>query len=570
MAGSLGRAFVEVFADLSKFSPGLRKTIKVALDTQTKGIKFDEFDKSAEKAGESAADHLAKGVDSKIENNMFQSGRKGGSSLGKGMQSAVGALSGLLLPALIAFGVQAAGALVPAATALGATIPAAIFTLVGTIAVLKMATNGVGEALKTAFDPAKAKQFEAAMAKLAPSAQAFVREVQALRPAFHDLQQDVQQTFFVQLQGVLARVANKLLPTLRLGLRQLSADLGQLSAGLLSAFGNGQEDIASIFIAAHEAIKPFIPAVGQLVGAFLTLGAVGGPMFAALSGGFAGLLMQFAAFIQAAADSGQLAGFFEVMLGVLQQVGAILGSIVGLVGGLLAAMGETGYESLGILGQLVEQLNLFVNSAEGQDMLISFFTLVNTLLGSLFLIMGPLLPVVAELVSQFSGGLTDALKTITPYLQDAAEWLGQHPDLIKAAVIAWGAYRLALMGVAVFQALVLATNPIGWIVLAIAAIAAGAYLIYKNWSVVTDALTAAGDAIGSFFSGIWQWIIEVGGNIGRWFTVTLPDFFASIPGAIWAALSAIPGLLWNLFMSAPEVQNGLRRLGFSSPWLKAE
>ena len=28
------------------------------------------------------------------------------------------------------------------------------------------------------------------------------------------------------------------------------------------------------------------------------------------------------------------------------------------------------------------------------------------------------------------------------------------------------------------------------------------------------------------------------------------------------------GLLWNLFMSAPEIQNGLKRFGFSSPWLK--
>ena len=27
------------------------------------------------------------------------------------------------------------------------------------------------------------------------------------------------------------------------------------------------------------------------------------------------------------------------------------------------------------------------------------------------------------------------------------------------------------------------------------------------------------------------------------------------------------GLLWNLFMSSPEVQNGLRKLGFESPWL---
>jgi len=28
------------------------------------------------------------------------------------------------------------------------------------------------------------------------------------------------------------------------------------------------------------------------------------------------------------------------------------------------------------------------------------------------------------------------------------------------------------------------------------------------------------------------------------------------------------GLLWNLFMSCPEVQAGLRKLGFESPWLK--
>jgi hypothetical protein len=28
------------------------------------------------------------------------------------------------------------------------------------------------------------------------------------------------------------------------------------------------------------------------------------------------------------------------------------------------------------------------------------------------------------------------------------------------------------------------------------------------------------------------------------------------------------GLLWNLFMSCPEIQNGLQKLGFESPWLK--
>ena len=28
------------------------------------------------------------------------------------------------------------------------------------------------------------------------------------------------------------------------------------------------------------------------------------------------------------------------------------------------------------------------------------------------------------------------------------------------------------------------------------------------------------------------------------------------------------GLLWKLFMSCPEIQNGLKKLGFNSPWIK--
>lgn len=550
MAGSLGRAFVEVYADLDKFTPGLKQKIKTAVNEQVKGVKFDELDKAAEKAGDSAATHLGRGMDKTLPGVMERSGRKGGASLGKGLSSFVGGLSSLLLPALIAFGVQAAAALVPATTALLATMPAAILTTVGAFSVLLIATNGVGEALKTAFDPAKAEQFQKAMEKLAPAAQSFVKEIQALGPAFTALRKDVQQVFFEQLTGVLTRVSNTLLPTLRTGLSQLSADMGALGANVLKAFGSGKEDIASIFIAAHEAIKPFIPAVAALVSAFLTLGAVGGPMFAELSGGLAGLLVQFNAFIQASAASGSLAGFFDTMLVVLQEIGVILGDVTHLVGSLLAALQETGYEALSIFGRIIAELDAFFSSDAGQAALIAAFTLINVALDSMFSILQPLLPVLADVVSEFAGGLTDALKTVTPYLQSAAEWLGQHPDVLKAALVAWAAYKVAMIGVAIAQGVLLATNPIGWIVLAIAAIAAGAYLIYQNWSVVTDALSSAGKAIGDFFAGVWQWVTDVGGNIANWFTVTLPNFFASIPGAVWAALSALPGMLWDLFLGA--------------------
>lgn len=548
--GSLGRAFVQVYADLSKFTPGLKQKIKAALDEQTKGIRFDELDKASEKAGQSAADHLAKGVDSKIEKNMERSGKKGGTSLAKGMSSAVGAMSALLLPALITFGVSAAGALAPAIVALSATIPAAIFTTVGAISVLMLATKGLGDALKTAFDPKKAAQFEEAMKKLAPAARAFVMEIKNLAPAFRKLQQDVQQTFFVQLQGVLTRVSTKLLPVLRSGLHSLSADLGQMGASLLNAFGSSRTDIAAIFYSAHAALKPFIPAVGALTSALLTLGGAAGPLFASLSGSFAGMLVQFNEFIQRVAASGELTAFLEDMLTVLQQFGSILGSIVGLFMSIIEAAGAAGGDTLGVLASLVAMLDVFFSSAEGQEALIGIFTLLNTVLASVMAVMGPLLPVLGELIAELSGGLTDALKTITPLLEDAAKWLGEHPDVIKAAVAAWAIYKAALIAVAVWEAIVAALNPATWIILAIAAIAAGAYLIYKNWGALTRALTVAGKAIKDFFLGIWQWIVSVGRDIANWFTVTLPNFFASIPGIIGRALAALPQMLWNLFMGA--------------------
>lgn len=552
MAGVLGRAMVEVFADLSKFTPGLRQKIKAALDEQTKNIQFNEFDKSAERAGEHAADELGRGVDRKIENNMEKSGRKGGLSLGKGLKAGLSFVTAVFMPTLIALAVELTAALAPVVTALAATIPAAIGTMAGSLAALKLATDGVGAALKTAFDPAKAKQFDAAMKKLAPSAREFVNEIRKLHPAFHQLQQDVQQVFFVQLQGALTRTARNLLPTLHQGLISLAADLGKVGRNLIAAFGSasGRSDIASIFIAAHEAIKPFIPAIGQLVSAFLALGAVGGPLLASLSSGFAGLLTHFAAFINEAADSGALAKFFDDALVILQQLGSLLGNVFNLLGSLIAALQAQGGQALGFLSTLIGDLAAFFATAQGKQALGSIFTLLNTTLAALQAIIVPLLPAIGELVTAFSTDLSGALAKLTPHLQAVAEWLGKHPDLLKAAATAWLIYRGALVAVAVYEAIVDALNPVGWIILAVAAIAAGAYLIYKNWGVVTRALTVAWDAIKSFFQGIWNWITGVGSAIGNWFTVTLPNWFAALPGRIWAAISAIPGLLYRAFLDA--------------------
>lgn len=550
MAGVLGRAFVQVFADLSKFSPGLKEKIQSAIDEQTKGVKFDELDKASEKAGESAADELAKGVDSKIENNMKKEGNKGGSSLFKGLSAGFSAATSLFLPALIAMAVELVAALAPAAVAIGATLPVAIGTAIGAAVALKLAFSGVGAALSSAFDPAKAAQFDAAMKKLSPGARQFVKEIQALHPAFHQLQQDVQQVFFNQLEGTLTEVSKRLLPTLHSGLIGISVDLGKVGDNFLRAFGGKQQDIGAIFTAADQALKPFIPALAQVAGAFLTIGAAAGPLFVTLSGGFAGLLTSFSSFIAEAASSGALAKFFNDALVILRQLGGFLGNVFDLVTAIISALQADGAQALGFLSMLVGQLAAFFATAQGKQDLANLFLLLNTLLSSLAQILTPLLPVVVTLVSELAGGLASALVKITPYLVKVADVLAKHPDLLAAAAGAWMVYRTALIAVAAYEAIVDALNPVTWIVLAIAAIAAGAYLIYKNWDAVTRALTVALDAVKAFFQGIWNWIVGVGAAIGNWFSVTLPAFFASIPSRILAALMGLGALLSQIFLQA--------------------
>ncbi len=360
----------------------------------------------------------------------------------------------------------------------------------------------------------------------------------------------MQQTFFVQLQGVLTQVANKVLPTLRSGLHQLSADLGQMGRGLLTAFGNGRQNLAQIFVAAHEAIKPFIPLVGQLASAFLTIAAAAGPLVTSLSGGFARVLAIFAQFIQRAASSGKLTQFFNDALVVLGQLGGLLHNVFDLLTSIISALQADGGQAIGFLSTVIGQLAAFFATANGKQVLAQLFRLLNTALSTMQQVLTPLLPALLQIVGILAGGLADALIQLTPLLVGVANFLAQNPGLIYAAVAAYGAFKAALIAVSVAEGIMDALDPLTWIVLAIAAIAAGAYLIYKNWGVVTHALKSAWDAIGGFFTGIWHWIVSVGKDIAHWFTVTLPAFFESIPGKIWAALSALPDLLGNLFMSA--------------------
>lgn len=124
-----------------------------------------------------------------------------------------------------------------------------------------------------------------------------------------------------------------------------------------------------------------------------------------------------------------------------------------------------------------------------------------------------------------NGPMRHWLQRLTNVTRGLGDWIKQHPKLVTftaklGAVLAglalvlgstvvaiaavFGGFSLLSFGVGLAAlklasfgrlAVFLATNPIGWILAAIAAVAAAAYLIYKNW-----------DGISAWFKDLWQGI----------------------------------------------------------------
>lgn len=564
---------------MSGFPTDVRTKLKAALEEGTAGIEFKELEKAAEKSGEEAGRQIEEGVKKTGEPGGDRAGRAIGSKIMGGMASVFGGIGASIIPILIALAIEAVAALGPALAALSFAIPAAVAVAVGAFAVLKIATNGVGDALKAAFSGNKAA-FDKAMQKLAPAAREFVTEVQKIRPVMHQLQQDIQQTFFVQFQGTLLSIIQTLLPELRSGLHGIAVDLGQMAKSIGGALVAGKGDIGSIFLGIHAALKPLIPALGQMVSIFLTLAAVAGPFVATLSGRFAGLITQLGQFVQRLAESGQLAAIFDTGLAVLHQLSDLLAGVWHLLTDIFAALQSTGADAIGLFSTLVAQLAAFFATAQGQADLAAIFNLLNVALGALSLILAPLLPVVAQLAGDLGDQLSLAIVALTPALVNVSTaladilanidpllpvigalataiapvltWLTSNPALLADVVTAWAALAAAEWAATTAMTafdVAADANPIGVVILAIAAIVAGIVLLVQNWKTVKQWGTDAWNAIKDAGVAVWHWMEGIGQDISNWFQNVM-DWFAALPGNIGSWLAGLPDAIGQAFQNA--------------------
>ncbi|WP_336214834.1 phage tail protein [Nonomuraea sp. LPB2021202275-12-8] len=323
-------------------------------------------------------------------------------------------------------GIAFVAALAPAA-GIVAALPGALALGVGALSTLKIALSGVSEAFSAALsdDPEK---FAESIAGLSPAARSAAMELRAAKPAVDALKSSVQDAFFQPLAGHITAVAAALAGPLRSGMSGVAREfgLGAAEVARFAASAASTSAVTSIFGSLRSAVAAVQPAIQPLLAGLRDIAVVGASFASGLAAGIGSAAQRFGEFLSNAAESGKALAWMQGALDVFRQLGQVGGDVIGIVKSIFAAMSTGGSNVLGVVGQILDQLNAFLASAEGQQILVTIFQ-------SLSQVGGALMPIFKALGS--------ALALIAPHIAKIAVALG--PGL-AAAVSALGPALAAL------------------------------------------------------------------------------------------------------------------------------
>ncbi|MFD5570491.1 lysozyme family protein [Streptomyces cadmiisoli] len=350
-----------------------------------------------------------------------------------GLGAVASRVSGAILGALRigALGIAAAGAataigkllvvLAPAAGLLAA-LPAVVLGFQAALGALKLALSGVGDAFSAALTE-DAEKFEETLEGLSPKAKAAAREVRALKPAFEELKNSVQDGFFAQFEGEITKTANALAGPLKTGLTGISAAWGVAARNALGYVqgARGVADVQSILNAAQAAIEGFSRTTNKLTAGLLQVAAVVSDRFGAeLAGGIDNLGAKFGTWLQRIAEGGQAVAWVDQALTTLAQLGDLFGNVRDIFAGMFRAGEGAGAGVLTNLQNITREVAEFVNSTQGQDALGNIFGTVGTVAAQL----GPIISALVSNLGQIAPSLAPIFEQLGPVIVQTINQLG--------------------------------------------------------------------------------------------------------------------------------------------------
>lgn len=406
------------------------------------------------------------------------------------------ALSALALPAAaLAAAPQLAslgGAAVSAAGGLG-LLPAVGFAAAAGIGALAVGFAHVSDALGDTSTPAKLKKVNEAIASLSPNARAAVQEIRALGPAWTSIRLDTQQALFEGLAESVSRLATRYLPILRTAFVGISGSVNDAAQQFVNFATSSQtlDDTRLGLGNIQQAASLLAPSLTNISQITRDIGVVGSEFLPDLASGFTGATASAAAFVAQARESGQLADWIQRGIDTLAQLGRIAADVGGILGSIFDAARTAGADFLGSVERITSGVRAFLDSTQGQNALVDFFSEVRRTVDNLMPGLKALGTAVVDVVQSLSnaGVFSGAAAALSSIAQAAAPVLTALGSLASAVLP-------PLLGALQALAPILGPLAVGFLAVATAVKAWGA--ISKIVTGVQAAVVSAGTGLAGF------------------------------------------------------------------------
>lgn len=434
---NVGRAEVEIVADLSKFGRNLQRDLQKAVDkTKIDGSRLgssigDGVGSGVDRASKSLKGLAAEGRKSlgETEDTARRVGRKIGQEFQdayKKIRSVVSRLSNVLFTfrsRAILFGgaitIALAGVVAATDELLGLLLPVpALLAGVGAAAAtLNVALFGMSDAFAAASGDSEA--FEEAIANLAPSAQAVVREFRALLPLFQEIRLDVQQAFWGQLETVLTKVASVLAGPLRTGMVVVSEALGGVVLNFAKFLGQRETAtvLAEVFDRTAGAVDNIAAAIIPFLEGMRTLVDIFAPQIEEMTEDLQAGAESFRDWAAAAQESGEALERFEQAAEFLATLGEIVAGAFRLIDSAIQASHDAGVDLFQTVADLINQAADLSETVEAQAGLQQFFQSVDQLIRALLPVLGAAVVQIGRLTTP----LADLVTALAPGVKAAFE-----------------------------------------------------------------------------------------------------------------------------------------------------
>lgn len=524
------------------------KPIRIIVTSETTGEGVKKAKKEVSGLGEETKKSSSKSV------SAWKKLDAGTDSLSKKMKSLtsnVGRASGILAAISASSGLAATGVL--AATAASAAMPGVLAAGAAAMGTYRLGMTGISDAM--ALIGEDSKKFNEGIKELAPSAQATLVQIRSMKGEFQSLRNSVQQKLF---QGMDAEMKNlsPLMSSVRAPMQDMASSLNGVAKSFLhtATSASNIRAIRTVIDNAAIGVKNFAQGIPSITDGIIKLAATSSGFFPRLGKWIGSAVGYLGELMQKASEGNRLESIWTLAGNAMRGMWENMQPAVKGIQDVVSAAGGLGPA---FQASITGGGGIFAGSMQA---------------------IGDILTTLASIIS----GLAPVINAVAPTLAAFGPTIGYISMMVKAWTMAQGALNV-----------VLAANPIGLIVLAIAglgaalvvaynksqtfrtivdgafhAVAAAASYAYNfiknNWKLLLLALTGpigvaaivviknfdkikgAASAVVNFVKSHWKSILGViTGPIG-----TAVIFVVSNFGKISAAAKAVPGKIKSAFSGA--------------------